>query len=110
MNYIVKKINRYDNTSDIISIELKNGDILIAGEDTGGEFALLEISGKKNVIKRGSVISFNNDTDEFGCIYDVKSIMIDGEAYPARVVSEGGNDATFIEYKVAEKKSKKIKK
>ena len=110
MNYIVKKINRYDNTSDIISIELNNGDILTAAEDTGGEFALLEISGKKNIIKRGSVISFNNNADEFGCIYDIKSINIDGENYSARVISEGGNDSTFIEYKVADKKSKKVKK
>ncbi len=110
MNYIVKKINRYDNTSDIISIELNNGHILTAAEDTGGEFALLEISGKKNIIKRGSVISFNNNADEFGCIYDVKSINIDGENYSARVISEGGNDSTFIEYKVADKKSKKVKK
>ncbi len=106
-NLIVKKVNRYDNTNDIISIELTNGYILVAGEDTGGEFALLDITGKKNVIKRGSVIGFNNSPDEFGYIYDIDTIIIDGVTYPAKVTSEGGNDATFLDYRKVEKKSKK---
>jgi len=106
-NLVVKKVNRYDNTADIISIELNNGNILVASEDTGGEFALLEIIGKKNIIKRGSVIRFNNELDEFGCMYGIKNIIIDEVTYPARVVSEGGNDTTYLEYKKVEKKSNK---
>ena len=105
VNLIVKKVIRHNDSNEIISIELNNGYVLVASEDTGGEFATLEINGKKNILKRGSVINFNNPIVE-GEIWGVKTVNINDVIYPARVVSDGGNSSTFLEYKKIEKKPK----
>lgn len=87
----------YDEYGDILSIRLTNGSELIPEEDTGGEFATLEIKGVK--LKKGDKIYFNIEPDEKSEMWDIESINVNGVDYPASVYSEGGNTSTYLVYK-----------
>lgn len=81
---------------EILSITLTNGFELIPEEDTGGEFATLEINGYK--LKKGDKISFDIQPNEYGVIWGIESINVNGKDYPANVGSEGGNISTYLVY------------
>jgi len=80
----------------ILSIKLTNGYELIPGEDTGGEFATLEINGYD--LKKGDKISFDIQPNEYGEIWGIEVINVNGVNYPAVVGSEGGNTSTYLVY------------
>jgi len=87
----------YTEYGNILSIKLSNGYELIPDEDTGGEFATLEIKSVK--LKKGDKISFNVELDEFNELWGIDSININGETYSAEVGSEGGNTSTYLVYR-----------
>ena len=87
----------YDEYGYILSIKLSNGYELIPDEDTGGEFATLEIKGIK--LKKGDRISFDVEPNEFGELWGIDSIDINDKTYPAGIGSEGGNTATYLVYR-----------
>lgn len=95
INWIVDYVE-YGEYNDILSIKLTNGYELIPCEDTGGEFVTLNINEYK--LKKGDKISFDIQPDEYGEIWGIESINVNGEDYMAIVGSEGGNTSTYLVY------------
>lgn len=95
-NWIVDSVE-FSDYGDILSIKLTNGYELIPEEDTGGEFATLEINGYK--LKKGDKISFDIQPNEYGEIWGIEIINVNGKDYPANVGSEGGNTSVYLVYK-----------
>lgn len=87
----------YTEYGDILSIKLSNGYELIPDEDTGGEFATLEIKDTK--LRKGDEISFDIEPNKFNELWGIESIDINGETYIANVGSEGGNLSTYLVYR-----------
>ena len=86
----------FGDYGDILSIKLTNGYELIPDEDTGGEFATLEINGYD--LKKGDKISFDIQPNEYGEFWGIEVINVNGVNYPAVVGSEGGNISTYLVY------------
>ncbi len=87
----------FGDYGDILSIKLTNGYELIPDEDTGGEFATLEINGYD--LKKDDKISFDIQPNEYGEIWGIEIINVNGVNYTALVGSEGGNTSTYLVYR-----------
>ena len=90
---VVKNVESNDYNY-ITKIELEDGRTIIPGEDTGGEFASLEI--ENGQLENGDIIDFEYDHDDNSELWGVDFITINGKKYKCIVGSEGGNTATYL--------------